>query len=161
MTENNKNKNKEKIRDRLSIDLGDLRSRLLQWSDERDQPIGSMVRSAIRLAMDILETTYKMKLPAPKPGDVENWIRSLMTINGNPQSTDTLPTIADLLKNQDLQEASDRSGLTERRIQELVDGRKPIEAELSLLERMLPLPLEKLLLIYKRDFANTHHKELR
>ncbi|MGB3204625.1 MAG: hypothetical protein WBB28_06520 [Crinalium sp.] len=123
---NNKDKNKE----RLTVDLKGLRARLERQATEPGQPIGSIVRMVLLKGLEVLEAEE-----VPKT-----------------QDKITAPSIAQRINGKYIPQLAEKSGISQQRLEELTHGAEPLMHELSLLEPTLGVSLEELYAVYKRDF---------
>lgn len=67
---------KKDDRDRLTFDLMGLRKRLEAVALEPEQPIGSVLRAASLIGVEVLEVCARLGLSIPKIGKVEEWLKS-------------------------------------------------------------------------------------
>ncbi|MCL1475199.1 hypothetical protein [Argonema antarcticum] len=146
----------EDKRDRITVDITGLKEKLTTWTNDPKVSTGSLVRSAIVTAIEFWEAVENLGLPRPKPGNMQEW---LLAISGKDDKNTAKPSIAQLIKLQNLSELSEVSGISEKRLKALAQGAEPLIPELSLLDPALNFTLEDLYSIYKRDFPDRQHKQ--
>lgn len=138
---------------RTTIDLKGLKEDVERWRSESEQSFASVVRSAVSFAIEMWDAMEKLDIHRPAPGKAEEWLRQLSG-RSTPRTEGEPQSIAELIRQADISKVSDESGISEKRLQAIADGAKPLLPELSLLEKSLGKSLSELQEIYQRDFPD-------
>ncbi|MCD8486602.1 MAG: hypothetical protein LRZ84_07620 [Desertifilum sp.] len=144
---------------RISIHLAGLGDRLKQFSADERISVSAAVRRITAIFLELVEALEEANIPLPREGKVREWLQQNLTSRSLEQSVnDTHRTIASYIRERNLVELSDETGISIKRLNDLAQGVKPLVPELSLLELGLNITIEELTELYKREFNGQKEK---